>query len=77
MVKNSAPLMSKLVDIFIEECGPIKNVSGIIPSYVMQPISTAMTSHFSQNGGNALGISVGDGPLNRRCHCFSSAFRSH
>jgi hypothetical protein len=24
-----------------------------------------MTSHFSKNGGNALGISAADGPLNR------------
>ncbi|KAL3419257.1 FAD binding domain-containing protein [Phlyctema vagabunda] len=63
MVKNGAALMTDLVEIFMEETDAIKDASGILPSYVFQPISTAMTSQFSKNGGNALGISAADGPL--------------
>lgn len=70
MVKNSASLMADITNIFMEEVAPIKNVTGVLPSCVYQPISTAMTSKFSKNGGNPLGITVADGPLN----CTSLSF---
>jgi hypothetical protein len=65
MTKNSAPLMTQMVQIFTEEIIAVKNIPGILPAFVMQPITTAMTSHFSKNGGNALGFTDADGPLNR------------
>jgi hypothetical protein len=65
MTKNNAALMADIVSIFQEEVINIKNATNVIPSCIFQPITVDMTSHFSQNGGNALGISVADGPLNR------------
>jgi hypothetical protein len=64
MVKNSPTLITDIVAIFQEEVNAVANVTGILPSLAFQPISTDMTSHFSKNGGNALGISPADGPLN-------------
>lgn len=64
MVKNNPTLMADITKIYMEEVGNIKNVSGVLPSLIYQPITTAMTSHFSKNGGNALGFSDKDGPLN-------------
>jgi len=66
MVKNSPTLITDIVAIFQEEVNAVANVTGILPSLAFQPISTDMTSHFSKNGGNALGISPADGPLNRK-----------
>lgn len=63
MTKNSASLMAQMVQIFQDEVTPIKNVSGVLPALVLQPITTDMTSHFSKNGGNALGFTDADGPL--------------
>lgn len=66
MVGNSASLMADMVAIYMDEVEPVKNVTGIVPSLVFQPITTDMISHFSKNGGNALGLD-GEGPLNRKC----------
>ncbi|KAH8816925.1 hypothetical protein F5884DRAFT_748400 [Xylogone sp. PMI_703] len=63
MTKNSGQLLNQSVNIFMEEIAPVANASGILPSIVLQPITTDMTSHFTQNGGNALGITAADGPL--------------
>lgn len=65
MTKNSASLMSEIVSIFMEETDKVKTFAGIGPSIVFQPINTDMISHFSKNGGNALGITTADGPLVR------------
>jgi hypothetical protein len=56
--------MADIVAIFIEEANAIKDAANVIPSISFQPISTDMTSHFSKNGGNALGIYAADGPFN-------------
>jgi len=55
--------MAEIIQIYMEEVATIKNVSGILPALVFQPITTDMTSHFSKNGGNELGFSDKDGPL--------------
>jgi len=65
MVRNSASLMADITAIYMEEVEIVKNATGILPSVIYQPITTAMTSHFSKNGGNALGFGAADGPLNR------------
>jgi hypothetical protein len=52
----------------MQEVTTIKDAKGVLPSISFQPIGTDMTSHFSKHGGNALGISAADGPLNRIVH---------
>lgn len=66
MVGNNATLMADMVAIYMDEIEPLKTVAGIVPSLVFQPITTDMISHFSKNGGNALGLDD-QGPLNRMC----------
>lgn len=61
--RNSPVLQSKILDIFIAEVLPISDAAGLLPALVMQPITKPMVSHFSQAGGNALGISPSDAPL--------------
>jgi hypothetical protein len=62
-IKNSATLVSDIVSIFMEEVDEIKAFANITPACVFQPLTTDIISHFSKNGGNALGISLADGPL--------------
>ncbi|RDW59488.1 FAD binding-containing protein [Coleophoma cylindrospora] len=64
MVQNDAELMNTIVSIFQSETNGIVNASGLVASCVFQPITVPMLSHFSKNGGNALGLSASDGPLN-------------
>ncbi|KAL8646753.1 MAG: hypothetical protein Q9226_006730, partial [Calogaya cf. arnoldii] len=61
--KNSAVLQHNILDIFVSEIENIKNATNIIPALVMQPITEPMIHLFQKNGGNALGIMEGDGPL--------------
>jgi len=65
MVHNNASFMLDVKDIWTSEIDNILTAEGILPALVFQPISTVMTSHFTQNGGNALGITAADGPLTR------------
>ncbi|KND86516.1 Bifunctional solanapyrone synthase [Tolypocladium ophioglossoides CBS 100239] len=62
-VGNSPSLMSDIVAIYMDEVNPIKDAAGVVPSAVFQLITTDVTSHFSKNGGNPLGL-AGQGPLN-------------
>ena len=61
--KLSAKLLSKVVDIFLEEIQPILNVKDVVPSMVMQPINRDEIRLFSKNGGNCLGINDDEGPF--------------
>ena len=63
--KNNATLMNTIQEIFVEEVENIKNVTGFGPACVFQAITMDIISHFSKNGGNALGITPEDGPLIR------------
>ena len=65
MTQNSPTLMSQMVEIWMESVNTIKDAENFLPALVFQPITTDMTSHFSKNGGNALGLSAAEGPLNR------------
>lgn len=56
--------MADMIAIYMEEIESIKSVAGVGPSIIFQLITTDMTSQFSKNGGNALGL-AGQGPLNR------------
>jgi hypothetical protein len=64
---NTVGLLSKIMDIFLEEIQPILGVKDVIPSMVMQPINRDEIRLFGKNGGNCLGIKDGDGPLLREC----------
>jgi FAD/FMN-containing dehydrogenase len=61
--KNSAPLIKKIIEIFIEEVNPILNIPGLIPAFAFQPISLNIIQKMSSNGGNVFGLSPDDGPL--------------
>lgn len=63
MTKNSASLMGDMVSIWQEETDKVTDAANITASMSIQPLPVSMTSHFSKNGGNALGISASDGPL--------------
>lgn len=47
----------------MDEMESIKDADGIVASIVFQLITTDVTSRFSKNGGNPLGLD-GKGPLN-------------
>lgn len=63
---DTVKLLSKVMDIFLEEIQPILGVKDVIPSMVMQPINRDEIRLFGKNGGNCLGIMDGDGPLLRK-----------
>lgn len=65
-VHNNVDLMVNIQDLFASLMDTIADAPGLLPALVFQPISTAMTSHFESNGGNALGITAADGPLTRK-----------
>ena len=64
-VYNDDQIMTDIQDLFASHVPSIGNVSGLLPALAFQPISTAITSHFTSKGGNALGITAADGPLIR------------
>ncbi|RKP04461.1 hypothetical protein THASP1DRAFT_21092, partial [Thamnocephalis sphaerospora] len=61
-VHNNVDIMADIQDIFASQMDTIADAPGLLPALVFQPISTAMTTHFESNGGNALGITPADGP---------------
>ncbi|KAI9838087.1 MAG: hypothetical protein M1819_006242 [Sarea resinae] len=61
--KLDSDLAIFIVKVFVEEFTPVENATGLIPSCVLQIITTDQLSHMSNNGGNALGLSASDGPL--------------
>jgi hypothetical protein len=56
-------VLQAALDIYTQEVDTIKNVSGIVPAMVVQPITTETIQAFSNNGGNSLDIDPSDGPL--------------
>ncbi|KAH8769239.1 hypothetical protein BGZ57DRAFT_987095 [Hyaloscypha finlandica] len=62
-VKNSPTILNDLLNIFMDEINPINTVANMTPAIVFQPLTNNIISHFSRNGGNALGITTADGPL--------------
>jgi hypothetical protein len=55
--------MNDIVAIYMDEVTNIKNFTNIVPAITFVPLPTVMSAHFSQNGGNALGVTSADGPL--------------
>ena len=56
-------LLSKILDFFIEAIEPIKNIPGMFPSFVMQPMTQIARANRHKNGGSPFGIREEDGPL--------------
>lgn len=63
MSQNDEQYLNDVVALWESEVTRVMNVTGVLPVLVFQPISLAMISHMSKNGGNALGITAADGPL--------------
>lgn len=66
MTHNDEQLLNDIQAIWESEVNQILDIERLLPALVYQPISTAMTKHFSDRGGNALGITAADGPLVRK-----------
>jgi hypothetical protein len=62
-VKADKELLSNILDLFIETMESIKHVSGLVPSFVFQPITQIARANRHKNGGNPFGIKEEDGPL--------------
>ena len=64
--KNNAKLMADILDIWLADIQPILNITSFLPSLVFQPLTEPIIANFAKNGGNALGITSADGPLNSK-----------
>jgi hypothetical protein len=66
--KFNATLAKEITKIFISEVDPIRIGKGMMigASLPLMIIDKDEISHFSTNGGNALGIEADDGPLLRK-----------
>lgn len=65
-MKNNAELLGDILEIWKGEVDPILDIANFLPTLAVQPLQLAVISHFSKNGGNALGIDESDGPLASR-----------
>lgn len=45
-----------ILDIYLEEIEPLKELVGTVPAVILQPISRNAIKHMDKNGGNALGL---------------------
>lgn len=62
-VKANSAIAKIARDIFFEEYPAVEGVSGGNPVLIMQGITEGQIKNMAKNGGNALGLSVADGPL--------------
>lgn len=67
-LKDDPALLKAIIKIFTEEASTVLDIPGLLPFFAFQPLSTNIISKMSKNGGNALGLSVADGPLTSRSH---------
>jgi len=74
---NNATLFAELFRLATENFLPVQNVEGFQASFVLQPISKAITSKAKLNGGNSLGISSEDGDLVCKSRHFLSTTNHH
>lgn len=61
--KNSAALQQEIYSIFLEEADPSFIAPDVVAYINFQPISKSFIANSKKNGGNALGLTVDDGPL--------------
>ena len=62
-VKMSYEMASRSVDIFYETIGNLTSVDGVYPVLIWQQIVEGSLKGSARNGGNAMGFSPADGPL--------------
>jgi hypothetical protein len=68
MLKNDANIVKEVTSIFMEEYNNITDVADLNPSLIFQTVTLPTIAHFSDRGGNALGITEEDGPLICECN---------
>ncbi|EUC42951.1 hypothetical protein COCMIDRAFT_102147 [Bipolaris oryzae ATCC 44560] len=56
-------IIDRLVDITFETGDKLAHVPGMIPVQTIQVVTESQLKHMEKNGGNALGLSVSDGPF--------------
>ncbi|KAF4772956.1 FAD binding domain-containing protein [Colletotrichum scovillei] len=61
--KADKGLVDAAQEIYFEEVLAVTDLPGILPTLVFQGITIPMLKHMQQNGGNALGLNVEDGPF--------------
>lgn len=59
----SIELEQKIINLFQSHINSIKNITGLRPSIVFQPLSRNMIKQMRKRGGNALGLADQSGPL--------------
>ncbi|KAF2171898.1 hypothetical protein M409DRAFT_50514 [Zasmidium cellare ATCC 36951] len=50
-------MLSEVTQIWKDEVETLKDVAGVLPALVLQPLTRNILAHFSRNGGNCLGLS--------------------
>ncbi|KAI8226798.1 FAD-dependent monooxygenase yanF [Colletotrichum sp. SAR 10_96] len=61
--KADLSLQNWAKDLYFKEVMAVANISGIVPALTMQGITIPQLKKMRNNGGNALGLKVDDGPL--------------
>ncbi|CAI0649187.1 unnamed protein product [Colletotrichum noveboracense] len=61
--KADLSLQNWAKDLYFKEVMAVANISGIVPALTMQGITIPQLKKMRNNGGNALGLNVDDGPL--------------
>lgn len=66
-LKNPSEKMIKTInEMFLEEFGPLRGITGVVLSLPLMFISKDEVLHMTKNGGNPLGLKVEDCPLLRK-----------
>ncbi|TVY84863.1 Bifunctional solanapyrone synthase [Lachnellula suecica] len=72
-VQPNKDLLMRFFEVYMQEIELVKEVNGLIPSMVIQPINKDEIRNFGKNGGNCLGFEDDEGPYLQIV--VSSAFR--
>jgi hypothetical protein len=59
----NATVFQQIFDFHLEEIDKVKDLQGMFPVIVMQPVSEISRRGNEKNGGNPFGFSDSDGPL--------------
>lgn len=62
-LRFNATVFQQIFDFFLEEIEAVKDLPGMFPTIVMQPISEIVRVGNNKNGGNPFGFSDDDGPI--------------
>jgi hypothetical protein len=62
-LRFNSTVFQQIFGFFLEEIETIKDLPGLFPTIVMQPISEIVRVGNNKNGGNPFGFSGDDGPI--------------